>query len=179
MSSGALIVAAAGLLAGERGPRVLSADPDGAPPARWLTIGTGAAAVLAAAALCGAANTALLYLDGAAPDDTVGGALSPAGPPMLVAAIPLAIAGVLALIRPVAHWGRAAIAVVWAGAVYAFGQALLARSLVLSTAGDESSTGHSWSVRPWLVADAARHPAGAGRRGAGGSHRPPGVAGLS
>jgi hypothetical protein len=150
---GAVIVAASGLLAGERGVRVLSGDTDGAPPPRWLTIGTGAAAVLAAAALFGAANAALLHLDGAPPDNTVGAALSPAGPPLLLAAIPLAMAGVLALIRPVAELGRTAVAVVWAGAVYAFGQVLLATSLVLSTAGDASRTGHIWSSGPgqWLT----------------------------
>ncbi|MET0965164.1 MAG: hypothetical protein ABWZ02_02140 [Nakamurella sp.] len=150
---GASIVAAAGLLAGERGNRLLSGDSDGAPPAHWLTVGTGAGAVLAAATLIWAANSALLHLDGAPPDDTVGGALSPAGPPLLVAAIPLLVAGVLALIRPAAQLGRAAVAVVWAGVVYAFGQALLARSLVLSTAGDPISTGHSWTSGPglWLM----------------------------
>jgi len=150
---GALIVASAGLLAGERGARAPSGDTDGAPPAHWLRIGTGAAAVLAAAALFCAANSALLYLDGSPPDDIVGAALRPAAPPLLVAAIPLALAGVLALIRPVAVWGRTAVAVVWAGAVYAFGQALLATSLVLSTAGDASATGHSWTTGPgqWLT----------------------------
>jgi len=150
---GALIVAAAGLLAGERVGRLPSGDTDGAPPAHWLTIGTGAAGVLAAAALFGAANSALLHLDGAPPDDTVGAALLPAAPPLLVAAIPLAIAGVLTLIRPAAELGRTAVAVVWAGAVYAFGQVLLATSLVLSTAGDASATGHSWTTGPgqWLT----------------------------
>jgi hypothetical protein len=150
---GAAIVASAGWLAGGRGVRVLSGDTDDAPPAHWLTIGTGAAALLAAAALFGAANSALLYLDGSPPDDTVGAALSPAGPPLLVAAIPLAIAAALALIRPVAELGRTAVAVVWAGAVYAFGQVLLATSLVLSTAGDASTTGHIWSSGPgqWLT----------------------------
>jgi hypothetical protein len=150
---GAVIVGAAGLLAGDRGVRPLSGDSDGAPPPRWLTIGTGAIAVLAAAALAGAADAALLYLDGAPPDDIVGAALSPAGPPLLVAAVPLAAAGLLALIRPVAEVGRTAVAVVWSGAVYAFGQALLARSLVLSTAGDASTTGHTWTTGPgqWLL----------------------------
>ncbi|MEP6561225.1 MAG: hypothetical protein ABJD68_09155 [Nakamurella sp.] len=150
---GALTVACTGLLAGEGSIRVRPGDPDGAPPAQWLSIGTGVAAVLAALSLFGAAHTALLYLDGAPPDDTFGGALGPAGPPLLVAAIPLAVAGVLALIRPVAEFGRTAIAVLWAGAVYAFGQALLARSLVLSTAGDSSTSAHSWTTGPgqWLT----------------------------
>jgi hypothetical protein len=150
---GALIIAAAGFLAGDRGVPVLAGDDDGAPPAHWLTVSTGAAAVLAGAALIGAANSALLYLDGAPPDDTVGAALSPAGPPLLVAGIPLALAGVLALLRPTAELGRAAVTVLWAGAMYGFGQALLASSLVLSTAGDETTTGHSWSTGPgqWLT----------------------------
>ncbi len=127
-------------------------DPDGTPPRQWLTIGTGALALLAAGALAGASQSALLYLDGAAPDGVSGAALAPAGPPQLIAAIPLAIAGVLALVRPVAAIGRAATTVVWAGAVYAFGQALWARSLVLSTAGDATTNQHSWTAGPgqWL-----------------------------
>ena len=44
-------------------------------------------------------------------------------------------------------------AVLWAGAMYAFGQALWARSLVLATAGDASTNQHSWTAGPgqWLA----------------------------
>ncbi|HEY4994103.1 MAG TPA: hypothetical protein VII33_18680 [Nakamurella sp.] len=146
--AGAAILAAAGLLARGGPVRSTLEDPDGAPPARWFTVGTGVLAVLAAVALLGAWRLPLLYLDGAAPDGVAGDALAPAGSPHLVAAIPLGIAGAVALIRPVAELGRAAAAVVWAGAVFAFGQALWARSLVLATTGDSSTNPHSWTAGP-------------------------------
>ena len=151
--AGAAILGAAGLLARSEATLEPTRDRDGAPPRHWLTIGTGVLALLAAAALVGASRSALLYLDGAAPDEIAGGALAPAGPPLLVAAIPLAIAGAIALIRPVAQLGRAAVPVVIAGAVFAFGHALWARSLVLATAGDSSTNRHSWTVGPgqWLA----------------------------
>jgi hypothetical protein len=52
------------------------------------------------------------------------------------------------VVPSLAALGRAAATVVWAGAVYAFGQALLARSLVLSTAGDSTGTEHVWTTGP-------------------------------
>ena len=150
--AGAAILALSGLLARNGAGSAVTREPDGNPPQQWWTAGTGVLALLAAGALVGASQSALLHLDGAAPDGIVGAALTPAGPPQLVAAIPLAIAGLLALIRPVSPAGRAAVAVVWAGAVYAFGQALWARSLVLATAGDASTNQHSWTAGPgqWL-----------------------------
>ena len=150
--AGSVILALTGLLARSGAASGVTRDPDGTPPQHWLTVGTGALALLAAGALAGASQSAVLYLDGAAPDGIAGAALAPAGPPQLVAAIPLAIAGVMALIRPVAAAGRAAVAVLWAGAAYAFGQALWARSLVLATAGDSSTNQHTWTSGPgqWL-----------------------------
>ena len=128
-------------------------DSDGAPPARWMTWGTGALALLSAAALLAASRSPLLYLDGAAPDEISGGALLPAALPHLVAAVPLGVAGVLALLPPLAGSARVALTVVWAGSVYAFGQGLWVRSLVLSTAGATTgTTQHSWTTGPgqWL-----------------------------
>ena len=152
--AGAVILAGSGLLARRVASTELSSEPDAAPPQGWLRIGSGALAVLAAGCLAAASQLPLLYLDGAAPDDVAGTALAPAGPPLLIAAIPLAVAGVLALVRFTAAAGRAAVAVVWAGACYAFGQAIWARSLVLSTSGGSDGTyQHSWTSGPgeWLT----------------------------
>ncbi len=150
--AGAAILAAAALLARRPARSARPESADGAPPARWMTVGTGVAAVLGAAALVGAWRFPLLYLDGAAPDRIAGGALLPAALPHLVAAVPLGVAGVLALLPQIASAGRAALTVVWAGSVYAFGQALWVRSLVLSTAGDTTGgaigTEHSWTTAP-------------------------------
>src|SRR6478609_3944641 len=152
--AGAVILAGSGLLARRGTSKKSSSETDGAPPPGWLTIGTGALAVLAAVCLAAASQLPLLYLDGAEPNDVAGTALAPAGPPLLIASIPIAVAGVLALIRFTAAAGRAAVAVVWAGACYAFGQAIWARSLVLSTSGGSDSTfQHSWTSGPgeWLT----------------------------
>jgi hypothetical protein len=152
--AGSLLLAGSALLA-RRGPsKEPSSETDGEPPRGWLTIGTGALALIAAGCLAAASQLPLLYLDGAAPGDVAGTALAPAGPPLLIAAIPLGVAGVLALIRATAGAGRAAVAVVWAGACYAFGQAIWARSLVLATSGGSDSTfQHSWTTGPgeWLT----------------------------
>jgi hypothetical protein len=153
---GALILAAAALLARRVGPRAAPDSSDGAPPRPWMTVGTGVLAVLGAAALLLAWRSPLLYLDGAAPDQITGGALLPAALPHLVAAVPLAAAGALALVPRLAPAGRAALTVVWAAAVYAFGQALWVRSRVLSTAGDttagETSGGATGTQHVWATA---------------------------
>ena len=152
--AGSVILAGAGLLARRATSKGREPESDGSPPRGWLTIGTAAAALVAALCLAGASRLPLLYLDGAAPDDVAGGFLAPAGVPLLVAAVPLAVAGILALVRTVAAAGRAAVAVVWAGACYAFGQALWARSLVLATSGGSAGgVQHSWTSGPgeWLT----------------------------
>ncbi len=150
--AGALVLGASALLTHRGAADSRSDGPDDAPPPAWLSWGTGAAAVLGAAALLAAWQSPLLYLDGVAPDEIIGGALLPAALPHLVAAVPLGVCGVLALLPPLAAAGRAALTVAWAGAVYAFGQALSARSLVLSTAGDpaggSAGTEHSWTTGP-------------------------------
>ncbi len=149
---GSLILAAAALLARPAGRQTTPDGADGAPPRPWMTVGTGVLALLGAASLVLAWRSPLLYLDGAAPDDISGGALLPAAVPHLVAAVPLAAAGVVALVPPLGPAGRAALTVLWAGAVYAFGQALWVRSRVLSTAGDRTGgdTGvqHVWTTAP-------------------------------
>ena len=152
--AGALLLAGSGLFARRGASKESSSESDGAPPQGWLTIGTGALALAAAGCLAAASRLPLLYLDGAAPGDVAGTALAPAGPPLLIAAIPLGVAGVVALIRATAAAGRAAVAVVWAGACYAFGQAIWAVSLVLATSGGSDSTfQHSWTAGPgeWLT----------------------------
>lgn len=152
--AGAGVLAASGLLARRVASAGPTTDPDGRPPDPWLTIGTGVLALVAAGALAGASRLPLLYLDGSPPDAIAGGALSATGQPLLVAAIPLAIAGVLALIPPLAVPGRAAVAVLWAGACYALGQALWAASLVQTSAsGASTDLVHTWTPGPgeWLA----------------------------
>lgn len=158
--AGAVILGVAGLLARGGAARVGDADSSGEPPQHWLTVGTGVLALLAAAGLAAASQTALLNIDGAAPDGGSGAVLEPAGPPLLIAAVPLAVAGILALVRPTASYGRAGVAVLWAGAVYAMGQALWVRSLVLDSVNNPliaevaAEFPHSWTSGPglWLGA---------------------------
>lgn len=145
---GAVLVAGAGVFAGRGRP---SRPPDDVPPGpRRLTVAAGAVALLAAAALAGASQTALLYLDGVPPDDVAGLLLTPAALPLLVAAVPLGVAGVLTLVPAVAGAGRAALLVVWAGAGYALGRGLWATSLVSATSGGTggSTISHTWTVGP-------------------------------
>jgi hypothetical protein len=152
--AGAAILAASGLLVRGAGPAAPPTDTGGAPPDRRLTWGTGVLALVAAGALAGASRLPLLYLDGAPPDPLAGSVLDPAGPPFLVAAVPLAVAAVLSLVPPIAAAGRAAVGVLWAGAVYALGQALWVSSLVQTSAsGSSSGFVHSWTPGPgqWLA----------------------------
>ena len=152
--AGAVILAASGLLARRTDPVEPAVDHDGgAPPDRWLTWGTGALALLAAGALAAASRLPLLYLDGAPPDPLAGSVLEPARLPLLVAAVPLAVAAVLSVVPAVAAAGRAAVAVLWAGAVYALGQALWVSSLVQTSASGASSYVHTWTPGPgeWLA----------------------------
>jgi hypothetical protein len=157
--AGAAVLALSGLLARGR-VRVTRSDVDGGePPAGWLNAGVGLLGLLSAASLAVASQTSLLFIDGAAPDEIAGAVLAPTALPLLIAAIPLAIAGILALASPVAELGRTAAAVVWAGPIYALGQALMVRSRVLESArnplvaelGDEYQ--HTWSAGPgfWLA----------------------------
>ena len=154
--AGAIILAAAGQLARGGPGRTVTAEATGEPPQSWLTIGTGVAALLAAASLAAASQTALLNIDGSAPDELFGAVLQPAGPPLLIAAIPIGIAGLAALIHSVAQIGRACVAVVWAGAVYALGQVLWVRSRVLDSVRNPLNVDlpaelqHNWSTGPGL-----------------------------
>lgn len=157
--AGAVILAAAGLLARGGRRRMTMVDGAGEPPRHWLVIGTGVLALLAAGALATASQAALMYIDGAAPDGLVNAVLQPAGPPLLVASVPLAVAGLAALIRPTAQIGRTGIVVLWAGAVYALGQVLWVRSRVLDSlgylrnAGVDQELQHDWTGGPglWLA----------------------------
>lgn len=146
--AGAVLVAASGLFAGRGRPTPSAQDGTGGP--RAMTLAAGAAGLLGAAALAGASQTALLYLDGAPPDDVAGLLLTPASLPLLVAAGPLAVAAVLTLVPAVAGAGRAALLVVWAGAGYALGRALWATSLVSATSGGsvDGTRSHTWTVGP-------------------------------
>ena len=132
--AGAAVLASAGLLARRRGTSVDRSEGDDGPPSPMLTLAAGGLILLAAAASFAASRTALLQVNGAAPDDAAATVLARAGPRFLVAAFPLAVAGVLLLIPPAARIGRAAAGVVWAAPVYALGQALALRSLVVASA---------------------------------------------
>jgi hypothetical protein len=154
--AGAIVLAVSGLLARGGMRPATTDDTDGEPPPRWLTFSAGGLSLLAAACLSGASQTSLLNIDGAAPDDLAGAVLAPIGLPLIISAIPLAIAGVLTLVRPVSGPGLAAAAVVWAGAVYALGQALLVRSQVLESARNPLNADlpaqfqHTWTSGPGL-----------------------------
>lgn len=146
--AGAVLVAGSGLLATRTRPTGSRSDPPVGP--QTLTVAAAAAGLVAAAALAGASQTALLHLDGAPPDDVAGVLLAPASLPLLIAALPLGVAAVLALVPAIAAAGRAALLVVWAGAGYALGRALWATSLVSATSGGtvDGTRSHSWTVGP-------------------------------
>ena len=144
---GAVLVAAAGLLAGRGRPRPSTGEGSAGP--RVSTMTAAAVGLLGAAALAGASQTALLYLDGAPPDEVAGVLLAPASLPLLIAAVPLAVAAVLALVPATTGAGRAALLVVWAGAGYALGRALWATSLVSATSSSSvGAASHTWTVGP-------------------------------
>ncbi len=150
--AGSAILAASGLLA-RRGPTHVRASID-APSPRVPTLVASICALAAAASLAGASSTSLLYLDGAPPDEVAGGLLVPAALPLLVSAVPLALAGALTLLPATALAGRAALWVVWAGAGYALGRAFWATSLVTATStGSTSGITHAWTIGPggWLM----------------------------
>ncbi len=150
--AGAAVLAAAGLLA--RRDLIPVRSSDDVPSPRAPTVIAGGLGLAAAAALGVASTASLLYLDGAPPDDVAGGLLAPAALPLLVAAVPLAVAAALALVPGSAVAGRAALMVAWAGAGYALGRAFWAMSLVSATStGSTSGFTHSWTAGPggWLM----------------------------
>jgi hypothetical protein len=150
--AGAVILAAAGLFA-RRDLRSTRSSADVAPPGP-PTVVAAIGGLAAAAALAAASQTSLLYLDGAPPDEVAGVLLAPAALPLLIAAFPLGVAGVLTLPRATAVAGRAALMVVWAGAGYALGRAFWATSLVSATStGSTSGITHTWTTGPggWLM----------------------------
>jgi len=145
---GAALVAGSGLFAG----RGRANGPTGEATAgqRGSTVTAAAAGLLGAAALVGASQTALLYLDGAPPDDVAGVLLTPTSLPLLIAAVPLAVAALLTAVPATTGAGRAALLVVWAGAGYALGRAFWATSLVSATSSSSvgGTISHSWTVGP-------------------------------
>ncbi len=150
--AGAVVLAAAGLLA--RRDLIAVRSSDDVPSPRAPTMIAGGLGLAGAAALGVASTASLLYLDGAPPDDVAGGLLAPAALPLLVAAVPPAVAAVLALVPGSAVAGRAALMVAWAGAGYTLGRAFWAMSLVSATStGSTSGITHSWTVGPggWLM----------------------------
>jgi hypothetical protein len=145
--AGAVLLAASGLLA--RRDRARAGRSDDVPSPVPPTLVAGICGLLSAAALAGASRAALLYLDGAPPDDVAGGLLAPAALPLLVAAVPLALGGLVALVRGSAVGGRVGLMVAWAGAGYAIGRALWATSLVTATSiASASGVTHSWTFGP-------------------------------
>ena len=146
--AGAALVALSGVFAGRGRPTVAVTEAAGGPRAATMTAAT--AGLLAAVALAGASQTALLYLDGAPPDEVAGVLLTPASLPLLIAAVPLAVAAVLAFVRASVGVGRAALLVVWAGAGYALGRAFWATSLVSATSSGsiDGTRSHTWTLGP-------------------------------
>jgi hypothetical protein len=150
--AGAVVLAASGLLSRRALTRAGPSDALSAPATPTLV--AGICGLAAAAALGGAAQTSLLYLDGAPPDDIAGVLLAPAALPLLIAAIPLGLAAILTLVRGTAVAGRTALMVVWAGAGYALGRAFWATSLVSATStGSATGITHTWTIGPggWLM----------------------------
>lgn len=150
--AGAMILAASGLLSRRELTRAGPSDALAAPATPTLV--AAICGLAAAAALGAAAQTSLLYLDGAPPDDIAGVLLAPAALPLLIAAIPLGLAAVLTLVRGTAVAGRVALMVVWAGAGYALGRAFWATSLVSATStGSATGITHTWTIGPggWLM----------------------------
>ncbi len=154
--AGAVVLASAGLLARRGGPSVDHSDADGGAPPAMLTLAAGGLTLLAAAASFVASRTALLQVNGAAPDDAAAVVLAPAGPRFLVAAVPLGVAGVLLLIPAAARIGRAAACVSWAAPVYALAQALALRSMVVASADNPLNADlpedvrRTWTAGPGL-----------------------------
>ena len=154
--AGAVVLASAGLLARRGGPSVDRSDADGGTPPAILTPAAGGLTLLAAAASFAASRTALLQVNGAAPDDAAAIVLAPAGPRFLVAAVPLGVAGVLLLIPPAARIGRAAACIIWAAPVYALAQALALQSLVVASADNPLNADlpvqvrRTWTAGPGL-----------------------------
>ena len=154
--AGAVVLASAGLLARRRSSSIDRSDGDGGAPSPVFTLAAGALALLAAASAFVASRTALLQVNGAAPDDAAAAVLAPAGPRFLVAAVPIAVVGVLLLVPPTARIGRAAAGVVWAAPVYALAQALALRSLVVASADNPLNANlpeevrRTWTAGPAL-----------------------------
>lgn len=135
-----------------------AALPNADPPSALRWIGVGVAALLAAGLCAWASTLPHLYMDGAVQPALPGvpAADAPAGPPFLVAAIPIGLAGLLALLPPAARLGRAAVAVVWAGAVFALLQSLRLLDLVLASQNNPLNAElpvelqHWWTAGPGL-----------------------------
>ncbi|MFN8198726.1 MAG: hypothetical protein U0R72_10415 [Nakamurella multipartita] len=150
--AGAALLAAAGLLARRAVGRSGGSDALASPATPTLI--AAICALAAAAALGAASQTSLLYLDGAPPDEVSGVLLAPAALPLLIAAIPVGLAAVLALVPATAVVGRTGLMIVWAGAGYALGRAVWATSLVSATSsGSTTGITHTWTIGPggWLM----------------------------
>ena len=150
--AGAALLAAAGLLARRAVGRSGGSDTLASPATPTLI--AAICALAAAAALGAASQTSLLYLDGAPPDEVSGVLLAPAALPLLIAAIPVGLAAVLALVPATAVVGRTGLMIVWAGAGYALGRAFWATSLVSATSsGSTTGITHTWTIGPggWLM----------------------------
>lgn len=145
--AGAALLAAAGLLARRAVGRSGGSDALASPATPTLI--AAICALAAAAALGAASQTSLLYLDGAPPDEVSGVLLAPAALPLLIAAIPVGLAAVLALVPATAVVGRTGLMIVWAGAGYALGRAFWATSLVSATSsGSTTGITHTWTIGP-------------------------------
>lgn len=131
--AGAAMVAACALL--NRSVEADEApDDEGLPPPRRMTSAAGVTALVAAGLAFGAYWAPLLLVDGQRPTGAAAGVLAPSILPWLVAAVPLAIAGVLALLPATVRIGMAATPILLASVLFALAQALSVHSRVLASA---------------------------------------------
>lgn len=156
--AGAALLAVAGLLApradDDTDPTVVDppARPDPSAPAdgngsRFALIAGGLALVAGAAAL-GAASTSFLLVGGEPPSGAAADVVAPIGPPFAVAAVPLLVAGVLAVLAPTRRAGLVAVGVLAAGPVLALTQALVVRGTVLASVSNPLNATLDSRLRP-------------------------------
>lgn len=108
----------------------------------------GGLALLAGVAALGTAFTPLLLVGGQSPTGVAADVVAPAGPPFATAAVPLLVAGVLAVLVPTRRAGLVAVTVLWAGPVLALTEALVIRGTVLTSVSNPLNATLDPSLRP-------------------------------
>ncbi|GAA2004163.1 hypothetical protein JL107_18305 [Nakamurella flavida] len=144
-----------------------AAGPDGGRIGSRGSIVVGGLLLAAAAGCLLAWRRPILLFDGAAPTPEVADIAAPAAPPFLMAAIVLAVAGVLALLPWTAQAGRTSAGVVWAGALLALTDAGVLLARLIRAAGNTQDPlsslmaavpaefKHTWSAGPGFWAGVA------------------------